>query len=167
MHDLLEDDNDDMFYNVMDTRQNDQEVGVDRHRTQQLNTMELHGILGEHGYKLPELAGDQEEEEEESDGEEGAGDEDLDDPDVDDDEDDEDAKAIFKVGCQPSRGSDRCPKCGAYNACQLQRAVAADFIVLYLKQHGHDKVNVESTSEEEVLLPADHATWTQWGSRRR
>ena len=98
MRDLLEDDNDDMFYNVMDTSQNDPEVGVDRHRTQQLNTMELHGILGEHGYKLPELAGEQEEEEEESDGEDGAGDEDLDDPDVDDDDEDEDSKSIFKVG---------------------------------------------------------------------
>ncbi|KAL3152402.1 hypothetical protein ABBQ32_001454 [Trebouxia sp. C0010 RCD-2024] len=106
MHDLLEDDNDDMFYNAMDSRQNDQEVGVDRHRTQQLNTMELHGILGEHGYKLPELAVDQEEEEEESDGDEGAGDEDLDDPDVDDDEDDEDAKAIFKT-MPPGRSGER------------------------------------------------------------
>lgn len=98
MRDLLEDDNDDMFYNVMDTRQHDPEV--DRHRTQQLNTMELHGILGEHGYKLPELAVDQEEEED-SDGDEGAGDEDLDDPDVDDDDEDEDTKAIFKVSGQP------------------------------------------------------------------
>ena len=103
MHDLLGDDNDDVFYNVMDTQQHIQEMGVDRHRTQQLNTMELHGLLGQHGYKLPELAGDQEDDED-SDGDDGVGDgdEDLDDPDVDDDDDDENSsKAIFKVRCQP------------------------------------------------------------------
>ena len=99
MHDLLEDDNDDIFYNVMDTQQHGSDMGEVSHRAQQqLNTMELHGILGQHGYKLPELAGDQEEEEE-SDGDDGVGDEDLDDPDVDDDdEDDEESnKDIFKV----------------------------------------------------------------------
>ena len=103
MHDLLGDDNDDIFYNVMGTQQHDAEMGVDRHSTQQLNTMELHGLLGQHGYKLPELAGDHEDDED-SDGEDGGGDgdEDLDDPDADDDDDDEDAsKAIFKVGFQP------------------------------------------------------------------
>ena len=100
MHDLLEDDNDDIFYNVMDTQQDGSDMGDAGHRAQQqLNTMELHGILGQHGYKLPELAGEQEEEED-SDGDDGVGDgdEDLDDPDVDDDEDDEESsKAIFKV----------------------------------------------------------------------
>ena len=102
MHDLLGDDNDDIFYNVMDTEQHDPEMGVDRHRTQQLNTMELHGLLGQHGYKLPELAGDQEDDEDSDGDNDGVGDEDLDDPDIDDDEDDEDAsKAIFKVGSQP------------------------------------------------------------------
>ena len=104
MQDLLEDDNDDIFYNVMDTQQHDADMADSRHSAQQLNTMELHGLLGQHGYKLPELAGDQEEEEEsEGEGEDGAGDceEDLDDPDVDDDEEEEDdedsSKAIFKV----------------------------------------------------------------------
>lgn len=103
MHDLLGDDNDDIFYNVMDTQQHDPEAGVERHRMPQLNTMELHGLLGQHGYKLPELAGDQEDDEE-SDGDDGVGDgdEDLDDP--DDDDDDEDAsKAIFKVGARTKR----------------------------------------------------------------
>ena len=102
MHDLLGDDNDDIFYNVMDTQQHDPEAGLERHRMPQLNTMELHGLLGQHGYKLPELAGDQEDDEE-SDGDDGVGDgdEDLDDPDVDDDDEDEDAsKAIFKVRAQ-------------------------------------------------------------------
>ena len=103
MHDLLGDDNDDIYYNVMDTRQHDSDMAVDRHRTQQLNTMELHGLLGQHGYKLPELAGEQVEDEE-SDGDDigGDGDEDLDDPDGDDDDVDEDAnKAVFKVGVRP------------------------------------------------------------------
>ena len=103
MHDLLGDDNDDTFYNVMDTQQHDPEMAVDRHRRPQLNTVELHGLLGQHGYKLPELAGDQEDDED-SDGDDrvGDGDEDLDDPDADDDDDDEDAsKAIFKVAFRP------------------------------------------------------------------
>ena len=102
MHDLLVDDSDDIFYNVMDTQQ-DPQMSMDRHRTQQLNTMELHGLLGQHGYKLPELAGEQEDDED-SDGDDGVGDgdEDLDDPDVDDDGDDEDtSKAIYKVHSQP------------------------------------------------------------------
>ena len=98
MHDLLGDDNDDMFYNVMDTQQPGSEMGDGGLRAQQLNTMELHGILGQHGYKLPELAADQEEEESDGDDGLGDGDEDIDDPDVDEDDEDEDAsKAIFKV----------------------------------------------------------------------
>lgn len=107
MHDLLGDDNDDMLYIVTDTQQQEPQAGMDRHRMPQLNTMELHGLLGQHGYKLPELAGDQEDEEE-SDGDDGGGDgdEDLDDPDVDDEDDDEDAnKAIYKVGGRSSSWS--------------------------------------------------------------
>lgn len=99
MHDLLEEDTDDIFYTQHGGHPDDM------HNTQaeQLNTLELHGILGQHGYKLPELAGEQEEEEEESDGEaegddDADGDEDLDDDNELDDEDDEGSeKNLFKT----------------------------------------------------------------------
>ncbi len=102
MQDLLEEDNDDIFYNNnMDTQQHDREGERTGNRVEQLNTMELHGILGQHGYKLPELAPEQEEEEEsdgDADGEDGDGDEDLDDNEEDEEDDIASDKSIYKVG---------------------------------------------------------------------
>lgn len=103
IHATSEEGNDDIFYdNSMDAQQHDRDDEGPGRRAEQLNTMELHGILGQHGYKVPELVGEPEEEEE-SDGEdEGDGDEDLDDneeDDADDGDDDSSDKTMFQVLC--------------------------------------------------------------------
>jgi len=102
MQDMLEEENDDMSCdNAMDSQQHDRDDEGPGSRAEQMNTLELHGILGQHGYMLPELAGEQEEEEE-SDGEDDADGDDNDD--LDDNEEDEEAdeasdKNLFKVLC--------------------------------------------------------------------
>ena len=98
MQDMLEEDHDDGFYTNLDVQQHDREDEAHGNRVEQLNTMELHGILGQHGYKVPELAGEQEEaEDSDADGEDGDGDEDLDDNDEDYEEDGISDKNLFKV----------------------------------------------------------------------
>lgn len=100
MREMLEEGNDDMSCDIaMDSQQHDRDDEGPGSRAEQLNTLELHGILGQHGYMLPELAGEQEEEEE-SDGDDDADGDDNDD--LDDNEEDEEAdeasdKNLFKV----------------------------------------------------------------------
>ena len=100
MREMLEEGNDDMSCDiVMDSQQHDRDDEGPGSRAEQLNTLELHGILGQHGYMLPDLAGEQEEEEE-SDGDNDADGDDNDD--LDDDEEDEETdeasdKGLFKV----------------------------------------------------------------------
>lgn len=104
MREMLEEGNDDMSCDIaMDSQQHDRDDEGPGSRAEQLNTLELHGILGQHGYMLPELAGEQEEEEE-SDGDDDADADDNDD--LDDNEEDEEAdeasdKNLFKT--MPSR----------------------------------------------------------------
>ncbi|DBB10598.1 TPA: hypothetical protein ACH3X3_007111 [Trebouxia sp. C0006] len=104
MREMLEEGNDDMSCDiVMDSQQHDRDDEGPGSRAEQLNTLELHGILGQHGYMLPDLAGEQEEEEE-SDGDDDADGDDNDD--LDDDEEDEETdeasdKGLFKT--MPSR----------------------------------------------------------------
>ena len=100
MREMMEEGNDDMSCDIaMDSQQHDRDDEGPGSRAEQLNTLELHGILGQHGYMLPELAGEQEEEEE-SDGDDDADGDDNDD--LDDNEEDEEAdeasdKNLFKV----------------------------------------------------------------------
>lgn len=106
MREMLEEGNDDMSCDIaMDSQQHDRDDEGPGSRAEQLNTLELHGILGQHGYMLPELAGEQEEEEE-SDGDDDADGDDNDD--LDDNEEDEEAdeasdKNLFKVLCFPAK----------------------------------------------------------------
>jgi len=102
MREMLEEGNDDMSCDIaMDSQQHDRDDEGPGGRAEQLNTLELHGILGQHGYMLPDLAGEQEEEEE-SDGDDDADGDDNDD--LDDNEEDEETdeasdKGLFKVLC--------------------------------------------------------------------
>ena len=102
MREMLEEGNDDMSCDiVMDSQQQDRDDEGPTSRAEQLNTLELHGILGQHGYMLPDLAGEQEEEEESDGDEDGDGDDndDLDDNEEDEETDEASDKSLFKVLC--------------------------------------------------------------------